>query len=87
MERGKRVEIKPIDDAALIYVSSANEKYAQLISGFRKHPYKMIEYYTGEKLSLWKKIYFDIIGKLNKTEHEKKWKAINKAIKPYIRKR
>lgn len=27
MERGKRVEINPVDDAALIYTSSAQEKY------------------------------------------------------------
>lgn len=88
IERGKRINNKPIDDATqLIYVSSANDKYTEFIREVRKHPYKLYEYHTCEKLPLWKRIYIDVMGKIKKTEHEKKWNAINKAIKPYIRKR
>lgn len=88
IERGKRINIKPIDDAAqLIYVSSANEKYSEFVREVRKHPYKLVGYYIGQKLPLWKRMYIDLLGKFKKTEHEKKWNAINKAIKPYIRKR
>ena len=88
IERCKRINIKPIDDASqLIYVSSANEKYTEFVKEIRKHPYKLYEYHTGEKLPLWKRIYIDLLGRIKKTEHEKKWIAINKAIKPYIRKR
>ena len=71
----------------LVYVSSANEKYKVMIEYFKKHPYKFIEYYTGQKLPLWQRIYIDVTGKFKKTDYEKRWIAINKAIKPYIRKR
>ena len=68
-------------------VSSENEKYAEFVREIRKHPYKIYEYHTGEKLPLWKRIYIDILGKIKKTEHEKKWNSINKVIKHYVRKR
>jgi len=89
IKRGKRVEIKPVDDAMntdqLIYVSSANEKYVEFVKEVRKHPYKLYEYWTGKKLPIWQRLYFDTIGKLKKTDYEKQQKAINKAIKPYIK--
>ena len=70
----------------LLYVSSAHEKYLQMFKEFKKHPYKIIEYYSGIKLSLWQRIYFDTIGKLKKTDYEKQQMSINKAIRPYIKK-
>lgn len=90
IECGKRVKIKPVDDVMdseqLIYVSSANEKYAEFIREVRKHPYKLYEYHTGDKLPLWKRIYMDMVCKFKKTNYEKQQIAINKAIKPYIKK-
>lgn len=71
----------------LIYVSSADEKYKEMIEYFKKHPYKFVEYCTGTTLSMWQRIYIDLISKVKKTDYEKRQDAINKAIKPYIRKR
>jgi len=88
IERGKRINNKPIDDASqLIYVSSANEKYTEFIKEVRKHPSKLYEYHTGNKLPWWKRIYIDMLSRIKKTDHEKNWNAINKTIKPYIRKK
>ena len=71
----------------LIYMSSANERYSQMIMDFRKHPYKLVEYCTGTTLSMWQRIYIDLISKIKKTDYDKQQDAINKAIKPYIKKR
>lgn len=86
IKRGKRIECQPIDDAALIYVSSAHEKYGKMITYFKKHPHKFVEYYTGTKLSLWQRLCIALISKIKKSDYEKQQDAINKAIKPYIRK-
>ena len=87
MERGKRVEINPVDDAALIYTSSAQEKYNDFFREMIKHPHKLYEYHTGTKLSPLKRIYMDAKCKFVKSSCEKQQKAINKAIKPFIRKK
>lgn len=78
------MNIKPIDDASqLIYVSSAHEKYSQMFKEFEKHPYKFVEYYTGEKLSLWRRIYIDLIGRIKKSDYEKQQDMINRIIIEY----
>lgn len=86
INRGKKSEISQVDATALIYVSSANEKYAEFVKDVKKHPYRLYEFYTGKKLPLWKKIYLDTICRFKKTDYEKQQNAIDKAIKPYIRK-
>lgn len=68
----------------LIYVSSAQEKYSQMFKEFKKHPYKLVEYYSGVKLSLWQRIYFDTIGKLKKSDYEKQQINMNKILNKYI---
>ena len=87
IERGKRIKIKPVDDTALIYASSAQEKYGEFIKEISKHPYKLYEHYTGEKLPLWKRIYMGALCKIKKTDYEKQQDTINKVIGQFIRKR
>lgn len=87
IERGKRINTNPIDDAAIIYTSSAQKKYNDFFREIRKHPHKLYEYHTGNKMSLWKRLYIDISCKFKKTAYEKQQIAINKAIKPFVRKK
>jgi len=87
IERGKRIKVNPIDDAALVYVSSVQDKYNDFFAELRKHPHKLYEYYTGIKLSPWRRLYIDISCKFKRTVYEKQQIAINNAIKPFIRKK
>lgn len=87
IERGKRIIINPIDGAALVYASSAQEKYNDFFEELRKHPHELYEYHTGIKLSLWRRLYIDISCKFKRTVYEKQQIAINKAISPFVRKK
>ena len=87
IKRGKRIKTNPINDAALIYASSVQDKYNNFFSELRKHPHKLYEYHTGIKLSLWRRLYIDISCKFKRSAYEKQQIAINKAIKPFIRKK
>lgn len=83
MKRGKRM----LDDESMIYTSSTLEWYLKMFKDFRRHPYKMVEYYTGKKLPLWKRVYIDFVCKFKKSSYENKQNTFEKVIKPYIRKR
>lgn len=85
--RGKRIKVNPIDDAAIIYVSSEQDKYGEFFRELRKHPHKLCEYHTGNKLSIWKRLCIDVSYKFKKTAYEKQEIAINKVIKHFVRKR
>lgn len=71
----------------VIYVSSAQNRWANFIREIRKHPYKLYEYHTGEKLSFWRRLHMNICCRFNKSNYKKRQDAINKAIKPFIKRR